>query len=207
MRRLGTSRAAAKRLKSSSPSCQEKRLSSGIFGDPGMEARAQRIEPLHRPVVTLRDRVQHQGSEFLQPDHRAMFHRALLFVPQEPAPEQGEAGEILRGVAYSIAGVLDEADEEHLRRGELFGGDRGGAVLQMRGLMGGHGAVELRPRHIAQIVHRIGQVHDVMLDIGPEAFVIGRARAQEEIPPPERAQVEIELALAVDEERAAPLLL
>ena len=73
--------------------------------------------------------------------------------------------------------------------------------------MRGDGAIEFQPPNPADVVDRIGQVYDVRLDIGLEVRAVGLGRAQEEVPPPERPQIEIQLALDVDEQRAAPLLL
>ena len=65
----------------------------------------------------------------------------------------------------------------------------------MRGLC----PVQLQPGYTADLVHGVGQVNHVVFAIRLEALVVGGSRAQEEVTPPQRAQVEIELALRVDE--------
>ena len=47
----------------------------------------------------------------------------------------------------------------------------------------------------------------MVFTVRPEAFAVSRCRTQEEIPSPQRSQVEVELALRIDEQRAAPFLL
>jgi hypothetical protein len=69
------------------------------------------------------------------------------------------------------------------------------------------GAVELQAGDVAQGIHRIGHVHDVLLDVGLEIRIVRAGGAQEEIAAPERAQVEVELALRVDEQGATAFLL
>ena len=125
---------------------------------------------------------------------------------EEPAPELGEARK-LAGGAILDAGVFDQADEKHLRLAQLLGRDRGAGVHDMGGQMRGHRPVEVVSLHPGDVVHRVGQVHHMGVDIGAEALVIGRRGAQEEVAAPERAQVKVELALGVDEQRAAALLL
>jgi len=50
-------------------------------------------------------------------------------------------------------------------------------------------------------------MYRVAIDVGPEAFVVGRRRAQEEITAPKGAKVEVELALSINEQGAATFLL
>ena len=73
--------------------------------------------------------------------------------------------------------------------------------------MGGHRPIELYPRDPAERIDRIGEVEDMVVDIGPEAFVVGCRRPKEEVAAPQGPEIEIQLALRVDEEGAAPLLL
>jgi hypothetical protein len=69
------------------------------------------------------------------------------------------------------------------------------------------GPVELQPGNAADSIHRVGQVNDVVLAVGLEALMVGCRRTQEEIPPPECSEIEVEFALCVDKQRAATFLL
>ena len=73
--------------------------------------------------------------------------------------------------------------------------------------MSGHRAVQFESAQFSDGVDGVGQVHNVVIDVGPEAFVVGRSGAQEEVAAPKGAKIEVELALSIDEQGAATFLL
>ena len=108
------------------------------------------------------------------------------------------------------AGVLDHADHPHLQRGQRLGGKRRPRIREMCGGVGGGGAVQLEAAHGAARVVRVGQMDDAVRDEGPVAlpgFEVAAGGPQEEIAPPQRAQVHPDAPLHIDEEGAAALLL
>src|SRR3989344_5142794 len=80
----------------------------------------------------------------------------------------------------------------------------------MRGGVGRGGAVQLlagQPRKIIQGIRQMNYARFNERLVSLTRLVVTRGRAQEEIAAPKGTQVEIELALVVDEQRATPLLL
>ena len=148
---------------------------------------------------------QHPGDMFEQ-QHRRMEWWLVMLNGQQRPPQLFQTGKILYR-AILDPGILHEADKEHLRRAELLGRQGFMGVDHVSALVHDHGAIEFVPRHAADTIDGVGHMHDPPFEIGFEAVVIRRRRPQEEIAPPQCPQIEIELALIVDEERAAALLL
>ena len=118
------------------------------------------------------------------------------------------------------AGILECLNDGHLQRGQHLHRQRFLAERQVRGAMVGGGAIQLHTRHdlvfrrgVPQrtvVVVSVGNVDDEALDIGLQTlarFIVTRSRAQEKIPPPHRAQINVQATLHVDEQRALALLL
>ena len=129
--------------------------------------------------------------------------------PVKLRPQLAHAGELARGQCFDTR-VLEQSDQEHLRRIELLHGKRFVRVHQMRGRMRGGGPVQFFARQAGDIIECIRQVDHARLDERPVSLaglVIAGGRAHEEIAAPEGAQIKIELALVVDEQCPAPLLL
>jgi hypothetical protein len=106
--------------------------------------------------------------------------------------------------------VLEHLDQLHLRRHQLLGADGAGAVDHVGRAVGGGGAVGLDPGDPAEAVEGIRQMDLEVFDEGAQTLarlVVARGRAHEEGPCPECAQIEVELALVVDEQGPAALLL
>ena len=77
----------------------------------------------------------------------------------------------------------------------------------MGGKMGRLGAIDLCAGNVANRVNGIGKVQHMVFTVRPKALVVCSGGPQEEISSPQCSQVEVEFALGVDEQRAAPLLL
>ena len=116
--------------------------------------------------------------------------------------------------------ILEQLDQRHLHRQQLLHRQRVLREHQMRGAMVGGGAVDLeraddlpgRSRIALGFVVVIGvrDIDDIMLDVRLEpfaAFVIAGGRSQKKIAAPDRAHVDVEPPLDVDEQRALALLL
>ena len=173
------------------------------IGDRGVKALDDRVD---RGVAAVRAGVeQRQRRALEQLDCRVLGRRAHGPL-DEAAPQPAHAGEAARRAPLD-ARILDEADEEALRRRQRLGRLRRARVDQVRRHVRGHRAVQVDPAAACEVVGGIGQVQRARLDERAPAGVVGRRRAQEEVAPPEGAQVEDEPALAVDEQRAAALAL
>ena len=107
-------------------------------------------------------------------------------------------------------GVLEELDEPHLGGGELLGAQGGRGVDHVGRAMGRGGPVGLQAGDAPIGVEGVRQVDLEVLDEGLEAqagLVVARGGPHEEGPRPQGAEIEVELALVVHEQGAAPLLL
>ena len=170
-------------------------LGIGLVGlDIGVEAFGQRVE---FGIISLDGVVeQHQRHSLQQGDSGVLWCICIVDVEQR-TPEFFQAGKILHGTILDPC-IFHEADEKHLRRAELFGGEWLVGIHQVCALVDDHGAVKLVSLHIVNAIHCIGQVYYAKFQIGFEAFVIGGAGTQEEITPPQGTQIEIHLALIID---------
>ena len=127
-----------------------------------------------------------EGGAFQQLHHRidGAAHLAQLLV--ELAPQLFQSGELADGQVFDTR-ILEQGDEHHLRRTQGFGGQRLAGIDQVRGGVGGGGAVQFVAANAGVIVEGVGEVDHPLLDEGfvaLAAFVIAGGGTHEEIAAP-----------------------
>ncbi len=135
-----------------------------------------------------------------------MLYRLFVAEGEQRTPQFFQAGKLIRRLVLNPR-ILHQTDKVHLRRAQLLGRKARIGVAQMRCHMRSGSAVQLKTCDVAQIVDRIGHMEDAVLDIGFEIGIVRAGGTEEKIPPPQRTQIEVQLALGLDEEDATTLLL
>ncbi|MDT4828843.1 hypothetical protein FQZ97_622410 [compost metagenome] len=156
----------------------------GRFGKTRPEPRGRlQHRGLGIPVVLIE---QGAGGAFQQAHQRV--DRAAdfgdLFV--ESQPECLQAWEVLDRQPFD-AGILEQADEQLLHRGERLAGKGGLGVDQMGRQVGTGGPVQFLAGDAGKIVEGVGQVNGPLLEVGLVALAgleITGGGAQEEVPAP-----------------------
>ncbi len=124
-------------------------------------------------------------------------------------PKLLQSGETADGQGFHPR-VFDHADDRHLIGRERLGGDGGLGLDHMRGAVCGGGSVQLQAGHTLVVVVGVGQVQQIVFDIGLVAFAafkVARGRAHEKVARPQRPQVHIDAPLHVHQQRALALFL